>query len=89
VQQSFALGDNYQLILDANTQYRASRWLGFDYLAEMKAESVWRSNAQLTLATNADTWSISAYVRNIENDFTPTYQPNSPFRTRPSPRRMP
>lgn len=65
-QQIFPLG-NYQLIAEADTQYKSSRYVGFEYLSYEHVDPSWTSNAQLILQGSQDRWSVAAYVRNIEN----------------------
>ncbi len=70
-QQTVPIGE-YKLVLDADTQYRSSRFVGFEYLSFQKAPSVWQSNAAVTLSPSNDSWSIGAFIRNIENKRTLT-----------------
>jgi len=65
--QTIDLGD-YQIRLSADTQYRSSRYVGFNYLREQKVGSSWTTNAQVQFGPANESWSISAYVRNIENE---------------------
>ncbi|WP_375429350.1 TonB-dependent receptor [uncultured Sphingomonas sp.] len=67
VDQTFEIGD-YKLVATANTQYRSSRYVGFDFVADQLVGSTWQSDAQLTFAPADDRWSVAGFVRNIEND---------------------
>lgn len=67
VDHTVPVGD-YKLILSADTQYRSSRYVGFDYLPFQLVDSTWQSNAQVAFSPASDSWSVSAYVRNIEDD---------------------
>jgi iron complex outermembrane recepter protein len=59
---------NYKLIASADTQYRSSRFVGFEYLPGQLVGSTWTSNAQLSFAPIGDSWTIAAFIRNIENN---------------------
>ncbi|WP_010545071.1 TonB-dependent receptor [Sphingomonas elodea] len=66
-QQTVPLGD-YKAVLSADTQYRSSRVVGFEYMPNQLVGSTWVSNAQLAFGAADDRWSIAAFVRNIENE---------------------
>lgn len=66
-QQTFTVGD-YKVVAGADTQYKTSRTVGFEFLAEQRVGSTWTSNAQLSFGPADDRWSIAGFVRNIEND---------------------
>jgi iron complex outermembrane receptor protein len=68
-EQTIPLG-SFDLVLSADTQYRSERFIAFEYVPPELAPAVWRSNASISLK-KGDAWSISAYVRNIENNRTP------------------
>ncbi|AIT81989.1 TonB-dependent receptor [Novosphingobium pentaromativorans] len=67
ISQTIPLG-SYQIVASADTQYRSSRWVGYDYISGMKQDSTWQSNAQLQFEPVDSSWFIAAYVRNIEDD---------------------
>lgn len=69
-QQTVDMGD-YKLVLAADTQYRTSRYVGFQYLPQQRVGDTWVTNANLTFAPQGDTWTIGAFVRNIENNRVP------------------
>lgn len=75
-QQTIRL-DSYKIVLTADTQYRSSRYIGFGYLPQMLIRSTWTTNAEIQLSPNSNRWSVSAYVRNIENDRIPFYSAES------------
>jgi iron complex outermembrane receptor protein len=77
-QQTIPLDDDLSLILGIDTQYKSERYLAFQYLDEQYVDSVWRTNAQATLESAGGGWSVSAYVRNIEDERTPNYLNTSP-----------
>lgn len=77
-QQTVDVGD-YKLVFGADTQYRARRYAGFLYLPQEDLRSVWRSNAQISFGPESDRWSISGFVRNIENKRTPVYESTQPI----------
>jgi iron complex outermembrane receptor protein len=76
-QQTIAVGDG-KLVLSADTQYKSSRYMAFQYLNEELLESVWSTNAQVAYSPAGDRWSVTAYVRNIEDKRTPAFLAASP-----------
>ncbi len=66
-QQTVPLGA-YKAVLSADTQYRSSRVVGFEYMPNQLVGSTWVSNAQIAFGSADDRWSIAAYVRNIEDE---------------------
>ena len=83
--------DTYKLVATVNTQYRSSRYVGFEFLPEERVGSTWQTNAQLTFARGDDHWSIAGFVRNIENTryttVANTYQIGSTVIALPNPPR--
>ena len=77
-QQTIPLGA-FEVVAQADTQYRTSRYAGFAYLPEQKLGDVWRTNAQLSFGPSSDQWSISGFVRNIENKRTIAYSATTPL----------
>lgn len=69
-QQTLELGD-YKLIFAADTQYRTSRYVAFQYLPQQRVGDTWVTNANLTFTPEGERWSIGAFVRNIENNRVP------------------
>ena len=76
-QQTIPLGD-YQVVVGADTQYKSSRNIGFAYLPQQRIGSDWISNAQIQFGPEDEQWSISAFVRNIENNRTLTFASTHP-----------
>lgn len=66
-QQTVPLGE-HKAVLSADTQYRSSRVVGFEYMPNQLVGATWVSNAQIAFGAADDRWSIAAYVRNIENE---------------------
>ncbi|MGN8001088.1 TonB-dependent receptor [Sphingomonas sp. 22176] len=66
-QQTVPLGE-HKAVLSADTQYRSSRVVGFEYMPNQLVGATWVSNAQIAFSAADDRWSIAAYVRNIENE---------------------
>ena len=66
-EQRFPVGD-YEFVVAGDTQYRTSRYVGFEYLAEQKVGSTWESNARIAFGPVSRNWSIEGFVRNIENN---------------------
>ena len=77
-QQTIEL-DGFDLVFGVDTQYKSSRFIAFAYLPEQRAPSFWRTNAQVTLMTDDERWSLTGYVRNIENDRNPYFSTNTPL----------
>jgi iron complex outermembrane receptor protein len=70
IQQTIPLGE-YNIVLNADTQYKSERVIGFEYLPGQFAPSFWRSNAAVTFARDDDQWAISGFVNNIEGNRNP------------------
>jgi iron complex outermembrane recepter protein len=72
--QSVPIGD-YNLILNLDTQYRSDYAVGFEYLPYQFNKAALRSSITATLVSLAgqNQWSISAFVRNLENVDTLTF----------------
>ena len=62
-----------QVVLSADTQYRSSREVGFEFLPFERAGSTWLSNAQVSVGPADGRWAVAAYARNIENNRTLIY----------------
>ncbi|WP_310533730.1 TonB-dependent receptor [Novosphingobium sp.] len=77
-QQSFAVGDKLELVFDADTQYRSSRYTNFTLTAQDLQGPTWTSNAQVSLIGDDGRWTISAFVRNIENNRYQTFATQTP-----------
>jgi iron complex outermembrane receptor protein len=76
-QQTIPLGE-YRFVLNADTQYKGSRNIGFAFLPEQRVAANWTSNAQIQFGPESERWSIAAFVRNIENDRIPIYTSTHP-----------
>ncbi len=66
IEQTFHL-QNYNLVASADTQYKTSRYVGFEYLANELAPPVWQTNMELTLTPLQAPWSLQLFVHNVEN----------------------
>ena len=77
-QQTVDIG-GYKFVMGVDTQYKTSRYVGFLYLSQENLPAVWRTNAQLSFGPGNDRWSISGYIRNIENRRTPVYESTQPI----------
>ena len=77
-QQTVPVGD-YQLVLQADTQYRTSRYVGFNYLPAQLLPDVWRTNAQVSFGPRDEAWSIAGFVRNIEDNRTIVFNGTTPL----------
>lgn len=77
-QQRLTLGDNLELVVEADTQYRSGRYTNFTLTAQDYQGSTWVSNAQATLLVDDGRFAVSAFVRNIENDRYQTFATQVP-----------
>ena len=71
-EQVVPVGD-YRVVLSADTQYRSSRYIGFDYIPSEYVDHTWSSNAQVSVGRVDGRYEVAAFVRNIENDRAPIY----------------
>jgi iron complex outermembrane receptor protein len=78
VQQRLALNDHLELVVDADTQYRSSRFTNFTLTAQDLQGETWVSNAQASLVVDDGRWSLTAFVRNIENNRYQTFATQVP-----------
>ena len=69
-QQTIPMG-SMELIASIDTTWVDDQVAGFQNLPHQDIDSYWRTNVDLTLRSLDDTWSISAYVRNLEDDAQP------------------
>ena len=60
------MGD-YQVVAQIDTQYKSRRVVGFEYLPYQIVGSTWKTNAQLSFGPDDDSWSLTGFVRNLEN----------------------
>lgn len=68
IQQKFPVGESgYELGLEANTRYQTSNITMFERQAFSTQAAYWLSDAAVTLYTPDDTWTLQAFVNNIEN----------------------
>ena len=77
-QQTIPL-DRYKIVVGVDTQYKTTRYLGFAYTAQQLLPTVWQTNAQISFGPQGDRWSIAGFVRNLENNRTPTYSSVTPI----------
>lgn len=75
-QQTLEFGD-HKFVAGVDTQYRTSRYDGFEYGPYELVRANWRSNAFLNFAPSDDRWTVGAFVRNIEGERTPTFAANN------------
>ncbi|MEG3126116.1 TonB-dependent receptor [Sphingomonas sp. GB1N7] len=66
-QQVFTFGED-QIVLSADTQYRSSRYTGFDYIPQEYVKESWISNAAISFGAKDGKYVIGAFVRNLTND---------------------
>lgn len=77
-QQRFALGNDLELVVEADTQYRSSRYTNFTLTPQDFQGKTWVSNAQVSLTGGEGRWSLAAFVRNIENNRYQTFATQVP-----------
>ena len=70
IEQTVPFG-NYKFLASVDSQFRTSRYVGFEFQPAQLVGSTWTTNAQLLFAPTDDHWSVAAFVRNIENDRYP------------------
>lgn len=66
-EQTIPLGEN-KIMLGVDTQYKSKRYMGFEYQPQQLQGSSWTTNAHISFGPTNENWSLSAFVRNIEND---------------------
>lgn len=76
-EQVVPFGD-YQIVLDADTQYRSGRYVGFEYIAPEYVRPTWGSNASVSFGTKDGRYVLAAFVRNIENNRYSVYGTPAP-----------
>ena len=67
VEQTLHLGD-YNLVGSAETQYKTSRYIGFEYLPSELQTPTWQTNLELTFTPVVGPWSLQMYVHNVEDE---------------------
>jgi iron complex outermembrane recepter protein len=77
-QQRFTLSEGLELVVEADTQYRSGRFTNFTLTTQDYQGSTWISNAQASLVVDDGRWSITAFVRNIENNRYQTFATQTP-----------
>ena len=65
--QTFNFGD-YKAVASVDTQYRSSRYVGFEYQLAERQKPTWQTNLQVSFGPKTDRWSVAGFVRNLEND---------------------
>ncbi|MEY2942610.1 MAG: hypothetical protein RLY97_624 [Pseudomonadota bacterium] len=66
IEQTFNL-KGYKLVATASTRYRGDFFAATSYQAWVVSKGAFQSDASLRLSPDADGWSITAFVNNIEN----------------------
>lgn len=66
-EQTVPLGA-YKVVFGGDTQYRSGRYTYVDYQPEQYQRASWTSNAQVSFGPADNRWSVSGFVRNIENN---------------------
>ena len=72
IQQVIPVGD-FEIIFNADTQYRSGRFTNFDYIPQEFVRNSWISNASISFGAVDGKYEIGAFVRNIENDRPQVY----------------
>ena len=68
IDQTIPLGNSGSIVLHADTRWEDSREVSSGYYLFSRVGSSSRSNASVTYRAPESRWSVTAYVRNIEND---------------------
>jgi iron complex outermembrane receptor protein len=71
VQQTFLIG-SLELVATVDGRYRGSREVGFNYIPESRIGDDFAMDAGLTLASPRAGWTVSAYIRNLTDEETPS-----------------
>lgn len=66
-EQIVPLGDTLELVANVDTAWRDRQWGAFEYLAFESIPAFWTTDASLTLRAPDGGWSLTGYVRNIED----------------------
>ena len=64
-EQTVRIGD-YKIVGTVDSQYRSSRYVGFEYLAQERQGNTWQTNVEVTFGPSSGRWSIQGYVQNVE-----------------------
>ena len=67
IEQTVPIG-NYKILAAVDSQFRTSRYVGFEFQPGQLVGSTWTTNAQLSFSPSDDRWSVTGFVRNIENN---------------------
>lgn len=70
VEQNFPLANGGSIAAQIDTRWEDERELNTSYFLYSRVESQHRSNATLSYNAPEDQWSVTAYIRNIEDDVT-------------------
>ncbi|EGF89961.1 tonB dependent receptor family protein [Asticcacaulis biprosthecium C19] len=65
-QQTFPMGE-HEVVASVDTQYKSERFVGFEYLDSEIVPANWVSNLQISYGDSDRTWSVNAWVRNLED----------------------
>ena len=76
-EQTIAVGD-FEVVVGVETQYKGKRPIGFAYLPQQTLPGNWTTNAQISFGPAQQSWSIAAYIRNLENNRIPIYSSTHP-----------
>ncbi|ODU67629.1 MAG: hypothetical protein ABT11_19625 [Novosphingobium sp. SCN 66-18] len=77
-EQVVPVGDKLELVANVDTAWRDRQWGAFEYLAFENIPAYWTTDASLTLRSVSGGWSLTGYIRNIENkrrDLAPQASP--------------
>jgi len=66
-EQVVRVSDELELVGNVESAWRDRQWGGFEYLAFENIPAFWTTDASLTLRSTDSKWSLTAYVRNLEN----------------------
>lgn len=70
IEHTFTLANGGSVVPQIDTRYETDRELNYNYYVASQAGSNTRTNASLTYNSADERWSLSAYVRNIEDEAT-------------------
>jgi iron complex outermembrane recepter protein len=67
-EHTFELSGAFDLVIGALLRLEESRYVNIDYLPEEHQDSYTMSDAFVTLAESGDSWAVTAFVNNIEDE---------------------
>lgn len=80
-ERTFELNEAGRIRFGVNSRLQSARYLTIDYLAAVRQGSFTKTDLQLTYETKSGQYAITAYVNNIEDNFTYSGSVQSPVKS--------